>query len=324
MRARRAMVIKVDEMHMHVMTDDGEFRRLRTPRGPVPSAGDIITLPAFRGGRLHLAAAALIAVFVLAALLVPSPAFVATAHVEMEINPAVRMSLDADGYVGSVSGLNDDGERLASVIEIRMIPVEEMMDGILAGALELGFLSPDAENLVLIAVTAADGAGAPHVPDAAHLRSVAGEILQARGVPGAVAAANVPSETAQRAGETGLTLGREIIRQQVEETEHDMTLEAVRDMPMGQLVREAGPPVWAMFRVPPGRDVDTWTPPPGWSNAPDPSEDDPADQGEAPPRVAPPKVEPPGHIRPGGPGQSRGDGDPPDDFTPQWIRPHAY
>lgn len=303
------MVIKVDEMHMHVMTEGGEFRRLRTPRGSAPCPGEVITLPLFHSaGSLHALAAALVALFVLGTLLFPSPGFVATVHVEMEINPAVRMSLDSEGYVGSVVGLDDDGVRLVSAIEINYMPIEEMMEGILEMAFDLGFLTMEAENLVLIAVSAADGSSGHHVPDAAHLRSVAGAILHARGLPGAVAASHVSHESAERAQEAGLSMAREMIRQHLEEAEEEVILESVRDLPMGELVREAGPPVWAMFRAPPGRSEDTWTPPPGWSRAPHRGDDAPEGQQEETPQGTPAREEPPGRPRgsvPAEPGRGR-------------------
>lgn len=170
----RAVVLEVKGNRAVVLTTEGEFRRLTLP-GYGYAIGDEVALPAAAGRRTAAAWWRLrpairwrpvaLAAAVLALALVPVGAFwyqslpaAELAYVTVDINPSLDLTVDARERVVDAVANNADGQRLLAGLGREGFyrrPLDQVLASVTQLAVDLGYLAPDGEHLVLLAVAPA-------------------------------------------------------------------------------------------------------------------------------------------------------------------------
>lgn len=204
----RAIILEVKRGSCTVITDGGEFLRLKI-RGDF-RPGQEITLPDRRRGigRPALMAACLL-MFLAATTLWRSlvPPAVA-AYVSLEINSAVELALDKEYVVRGVRPLDGAGENLAAGLRLTGIPLEAAVDRIISEAVGKKTMSEDG-GIVVSAVTPAGD------PDPSSLgplvKKTVETSLTSRGISARVVVGRASAEIREKAGKAGLSTGRYMI-----------------------------------------------------------------------------------------------------------------
>lgn len=160
MNRGKALVLKTYSDGILVLTAQGEFRRLKK-RPPLPQPGEEIELqPASSARWLPLALAA---VLMLAAVLpLRALALRPAAYIALDINPSLGLTVGRSGAVKSAEGLNDDGARLLSEVQVVGKPPAVAVEALVRQAALDGYLADRAEDMVL--VSRVDLAGGSAVP----------------------------------------------------------------------------------------------------------------------------------------------------------------
>ncbi|MFO8061257.1 MAG: hypothetical protein R6U70_11460 [Bacillota bacterium] len=242
MSGRRAIVIRVQGDRVYVMTENRHFRSVTLSAGtPRPAPGEVIVLP----GRSRLSAAAAFAAGIAAVLLIGfyvlggffSPT--AVAYLEMEINPQLVLSLDSGARVIGAVAHNEEAEALLDVLPRRPGSASEACSFLVRAAVDLGYLQPGAEHVILATAYPAADEGEVNL-DLGEIKEAVSEALVQRGIAFALGVNSVGEQVAVQARANGLSVGREALRLHLEEMEIELPAEALRDLPLGQLFRRAG------------------------------------------------------------------------------------
>jgi len=152
-------VIALKKRSAVVMTGDCQFKEIK--RTPATVSGfkvhftdEDLFQPAFKAPlRFTAIAASLLVCFVLAYSLLQGIAGMRTfAYIDLEVNPALEISLDQEMKAIKVTGLNQDGRKVAKGLRIQGQDAGEAVQTVLDACVESGYLNSD-HNQVLMATT---------------------------------------------------------------------------------------------------------------------------------------------------------------------------
>ncbi len=241
MPARKGVVISVNRRTMVVMTDEGEFKELRTPRSQ-PSPGDVIQLPSssFRF-RQMLAVAGILLVLAMSAG-IPALINPAVASVDLEVGGSLTIGLDSQGRVCSVKGLDPAGEKLVAAVpreEIEGLPATEAVGVLVAKAAAAGMLNADENNLVL--VNPIKGKKESPVTEDELRKAVAGALEKAN-LAGYLVVDSVEEKQAKNAHRNGYSAGRLTIDKKLKELRPEVPPPVKDDQLGGYLKKHAVSP----------------------------------------------------------------------------------
>jgi|GEM_PF-4910386 len=310
MSEQRGMVLKTEGDSVHVLTRDGEFRRLPIDAFDLtPIRGEIVQLPASppaarRWARLASAAVAAAVLLVALFSFLSPPEAPVVAYLEMEINPAVRLGVDAQEVVRTARARDDDGERLLEETDVRGQTIYAAASSLAAAGAQLGYLREGEDNIVLLTGLPTEGHPAP-ATDLDRLALTIEDELRGRGIGTLVSAAQGSTEITHRAEEHGLSPGREMVRARAEKLGLEIPPGLLRDLPLSDLPEQAQVPAGVLFgRDDPDLPTESPAPPLPGPSAPYRGEDEtehpipePKDEtpdrrpDEDPPAPVPPKPE---------------------------------
>ncbi|MEW6244150.1 MAG: anti-sigma factor domain-containing protein [Bacillota bacterium] len=134
---RSGIVLEEKGQFCIVLTREGEYLRIRRPRGAKP--GDEICVPAERR-KWGFAAMVAVAAMILF-LFMPLPPGEISAYVSIDVNPSIEAGIDARDRVVEVTSFNEDGRRvLEAVGHVRGLPAEDLIRRVARAVLELGYM----------------------------------------------------------------------------------------------------------------------------------------------------------------------------------------
>jgi hypothetical protein len=144
----KSLVLKTYTNSILVLTPGGEFRRLKW-RGPLPQPGEELDLTA--KARVAWFPAALAAVLLLVAVL-PLNALAArpAAYIALDINPSLELAVGRNGLVKSGKGLDADGERLLSEVQVVGLEPPAAVESLVRQAAVDGYLGGNPDDVVLL------------------------------------------------------------------------------------------------------------------------------------------------------------------------------
>ncbi len=242
MRRRRAIVVKVEENRIYVMTESRQFRSLSLPpKESLPRPGEVILLPARSGlstaaaAMASIAAALVIGLYVLGSFFSP----VAVAYLELEMNPRLVLSLDSEAMVIDAVPHNDEARALLDALQPQGEHVYAVCSSVVAAAADLGFLQPGYSHVIL-ATTYPAGDEDALVVDLQHIEDAVSGVLSQRGIAAALGISSVGEQIAAQARDNGLSVGREMLRLHVDELGIEFPVEDLRDLPLGHIIGRAG------------------------------------------------------------------------------------
>ena len=242
MKRRRAIVVKVEENRIYVMTESRQFRSVPLPPAEsLPRPGEIILLPAspWLGtaamAMASIAAALVIGFYVFSSFFSP----VAVAYLELEMNPRLVLSLDSEGMVIDAVPHNDKARSLLDVFRPQGDTVYAACSSAVAAAADLGFLQPGHSHVIL-ATTYPAGDEGPLVVDLQHIEDAVSGVLSQRGIAASLGISSVGKQIAAQARDNGLSVGREMLRIHVDDLGIELPVEDLRDLPLGHIIGRAG------------------------------------------------------------------------------------
>jgi len=264
---KRGIVLEVEGKTATVLTPDGRFLRVRVPReGWLP--GEEVTWARRPAGVLR---PALALACVLLVLLLPGGLAYrhywalgpVVAYVSVDINPSLELGIDARERVCVARGLNADGERLLAGLPYRRRALDRVLTDLTLRAIEQGYLGGDDPGAVLVTVTPAPagvpgssppgprpaaeagstGPARPPSLDPARVRdeavAVATGLLKERGVRSLVKGVAAGPEVREEAARLEISPGRLVLYLAAREAGIPVTLDQLRQGPVGQVMRHA-------------------------------------------------------------------------------------
>ncbi|MFD1676919.1 anti-sigma factor domain-containing protein [Alicyclobacillus fodiniaquatilis] len=155
------MVMEIEGKRAIVMTNDGQFRRIRLREAT--EVGAFVPLRSLPSSSWHLratvasvAAVVVILVGVLHAVLIAPPEVEAYAYVSLDINPSVSLDLSPHLTVLRADGLNAHGKSLLRSIHVRGKSLDKAISMIVGQTVKTGLL-PQNDTIIVAAASATDG-----------------------------------------------------------------------------------------------------------------------------------------------------------------------
>lgn len=152
----KAVVVKIEDRQMQVITEDRQFLSLPAPAGAVPGKEIHVDPNKRKKSHFHYArvvAAALILLMLgtgLVNLLHPAEA---VAYVSLD-NPRMELGLDASNRIVEVRPLDDEARQFSERLDIHNQPITIGLKSLLQEADQAGYLSKDLDNLILLTTLA--------------------------------------------------------------------------------------------------------------------------------------------------------------------------
>lgn len=170
MKKIKGLVLESNQHHVILLTDSGEYRRLRTRGRRYAIGAEVEISPLPLPAKLPvLAAAALVMLVMALTLLWQAWPAQPTAYLALDINPSLLLLLNRDAVVLGTEPLNAEAETLVQRLKLKGLPAAAAIDMILEEAQTLGYLSAARENMVFLSLAAPQG----YVMNAAALQQAA-------------------------------------------------------------------------------------------------------------------------------------------------------
>lgn len=259
MTQQRWMVVKVTPPTMLLMSNDGEFRRVpalaaarpgvimeRLPAVPVEPRAAVVTglkravtkaRAAVSGWRVWAAAAAVILMLVPGYFWVNRPA----ALIAMDINPSLELYVGAEGRVRKVEALNPEARDLIRGAGLRGEPWQKAIEEVIDRSREAGFLQDSKENAIALTVVPLRTDRQP--VDVKMAAAEIGQVAKDRGLKVIFTAGEAPRKQLSSARKEGLSLNRFLLMEAASRAGLALKPEYVEEMPLVELIEEAGVPV---------------------------------------------------------------------------------
>ncbi len=163
------------------------------------------------------------------------------AFIALDINPSVQFRIDGDGAVISADALNEDGRSLLAGLRLAGKPVNTAVDEALKRARELGYLQ-DESGVVLVAGALNDDNTDIYTSRSAYqakLQTILREMNNSGGAD--VLAFYIDDSTVkQKADRSGISLGRELLREYAEQNNIEVDDDEIRSGRIADLLDKIG------------------------------------------------------------------------------------
>ncbi|PZD94602.1 hypothetical protein DNH61_16695 [Paenibacillus sambharensis] len=248
---KRGIVVEINPRYSIVLTPDGEYKRVAAGDYRI---GEEISLQDVRRRRSRgMLWSCTAAVMVILVLLIPNlwPAASAepAVYVTMDINPSIEMGLSVQGKVVSLSGLNEDGQRIVDGMAYEGQPVQQVTASIMKRVCDLEYLS-GTDNTVLITGMAVGGRDSGQVEE--KLTSLVDEAVKtaavndsqersdARIINVQVTRLMAPEELREASIESGLSPGKMAVFLLAEANGYSIDLSELKERSISQIAAQLG------------------------------------------------------------------------------------
>lgn len=244
------VVMEKDNNNIVVLTDSGEFRRVKIV-GRMPEIGDEVKLPVrtrrtWTMPRLGwIAAAAAVLLFMLVsplAIQLTQPPETAVAWVSIDINPAIELTVSDREKVMVAQAYNRDGEKILARLDVKGMKVKKAVSEITSMAHELGYMGKSKDNNVLISVAVKPTAGIDSNELKTALLASVNEVLQGDAtLRGTVQVVGVPTELREKAVEKKITAGKyAVLIEAVTKYKLNVTEDDMKEKSVTKAIADAG------------------------------------------------------------------------------------
>jgi hypothetical protein len=242
----QGIVMEINPRSCIIMTREGEFHKVPRPAHKVMVGEEIKTqLPlSSRSKWIRLSSIAAAAMFIMLVgwYFYRTAMPVAVAHVSLDINPSIELSVDQNSCVIDGIGYNEEGKLLLVSVPVIGKNVYTAIADLIAVAIQQHYLDPNKENVVFTTIVQAEPAVAVNaVP-------VVEEDLVFQAIISSVETVNIPVEVLitkaepklqQQAKQTGVSTGRFLLYQDALKDEPnlkdtDLKTRSLRDLKIKQ------------------------------------------------------------------------------------------
>lgn len=240
MRKMQGMVLRVEERHVVVVTDEGDFLRIRMPaRRPLPGQTLEIPVKQPRAFRPYLAVAAILVMLIAFSALRPLAISPAVASVALDMTPSVELTVNKDNVVIRAEAHNPEGENLLQQLEVKDLDVYRAVNLITAKAAEMNFFKPEGKNLVFAAVVPLRDEENTTSINKDEIMQVIHDEMSNRKYDGYVVVNQTGKEIHRQAEEEGLSVNRYLVLEKSREQGKQIAPETARSAPLPELMEAA-------------------------------------------------------------------------------------
>jgi hypothetical protein len=158
-RVIRGIVMEISPNSATVMTNDGEFVRVKKPSSNI-ILGQEITSAEYLNSRPNFIKYGVLAAAIML-MLIPftyfKQAYATVGYVNVDINPSLEMAINKYNKVNSVVPLNDDAVKFIDNMALKGLDNNEALDRIITTAKTMGYISNEKENNIEIAIVNLNG-----------------------------------------------------------------------------------------------------------------------------------------------------------------------
>lgn len=154
-RVVKGIVMEIAASSAFLMTDDGEFVKVKKPSHSI-SLGDEITSTVIMDRRKNnmLRYTAIAAAIII--LLVPfayfREAYATVAYVNVDINPSIELGINKYNSVNDAKALNSDGADLLKNISLKGMDIKNAINSVISKAKDDGYMNNNGENNIKVAI----------------------------------------------------------------------------------------------------------------------------------------------------------------------------
>ena len=215
-KAVQGIVVEINNRSCIIMTREGEFYQVPRPTREVMIGEEIrAQLPVsywskwLRWGSLAVAILLMFTGWCFYRYTLP----VAVAHVSLDINPSLELSVDRNGCVIDGVGFNTEGQYLLAAVPIKGKDIYAVVGEIVVVAIQQNYLTPGKENLVFTTVVEDAAEEASKVVEEDLVYQTIVRTLEASDLPVEVLVTRTKLELHQQAHRTGVSTGRFLLYQ---------------------------------------------------------------------------------------------------------------
>lgn len=162
------------------------------------------------------------------------------ATINLDINPSICICVNRSNHVLSISGLNEDGEKLiANLTDVHRQPVSDVLENTVATLVDNGFLTDAEENAILISVDGRNAEQADTLVD--ELSSQIFQEMDKRSLPGSIIGQRMEPDNAdiQKLSEQmHISEGKATLIYNMKQADEQLSEKDLAAMKMDQLVEK--------------------------------------------------------------------------------------
>lgn len=234
----KAVIIEKKGKYAVALTKNGEFIKTRNKDSfKVGYEIDIASSSAFSTGMLTkiTAAAASVLLFIGVGYGAYSYAM-PYSYINIDINPSIEVTTNVFDRIIKVRGLNEDGEKVLSSVNARNKEVGDAIVNILQSAEKNGYLGGDSENAVMFTVSGKNKHKVEEIEK--KVGDTAEKQLKASSVKTEVVVENVTLERHEKAEDMGVSPGKMLLIEKLEESDPNVDIESYKDAPVKEIMKK--------------------------------------------------------------------------------------
>lgn len=233
----KAVVVDIKERNAVVLTKNGEFIKIKN-NGQL-RVGYEVDVPARVGSTFgpFIKAASVAAVF-LVALGLSYGVYsynVPYSYVNVDINPSIELTTNVFDRVLDIDGLNEDGEKLLSAVDLRNKKLKEAIGDIVENAIDAGYLKEDETNAIMLTVTGKDDQKVEQIQK--DVKRAAAEELKTEKVESEVVVEKTTLEKHDSAREQGISPGKLLLAEKLVEVKPELKAEELKDVSVKEIMK---------------------------------------------------------------------------------------
>ncbi len=264
MSKMQGIVLRVEEQHVVVITNEGDFLKLKMPaRRPLP--GERIEIPAKkRVNFLPYYAAAAILIFLMAfGVFKPFATTPALASVALDMTPSLELIIGKGNLVIEAQAQNAEGEDLLKELNLNGIEVYQAVNLITAKAAEMNYFDPENKNLAIATVIPLQTNNETGIDEKKIMEVIHDEMYKQK-YSGYVVVNQAGKEIMKQAEESGLSVTKYMLQEKYKEQGAEVLPETLEKSSPTQMMQsnqmslpQAFPGDWCEVSDPGWRDVNS-------------------------------------------------------------------
>lgn len=156
-RVVKGIVMDIAKDSAVIMTNDGEFLKVKKPSPSIALGDEITSTSCFEKQKSHLSRYAGLAAAILL-LLIPflyfREAYATVAYVNVDINPSLEIGINRYNRVNDITALNSDGAELIKDMPLKGLEVKDALNKIIITAKDSGYINDGKVNNIEVALIA--------------------------------------------------------------------------------------------------------------------------------------------------------------------------
>lgn len=242
MGRKKGVVLEVHGNEAVVLTDNGEFQRVKLYRRQV-EVGMEIRIPEksrFKYKWTNWVAVAAMFLFAIVPIMaLQNDSDQVMAYVSVEINPSVELAIGENKKVLGADPYNSDGARILRERPIVGLSVDDAVAAITEQAITDGYINKERENAVLIAMAPAQGQVLENGFET-ELLQAASSVIEKNQLVATVEAFYSSSELRLAAKDKGVSVGRYTVVLEANANNVELSVDDIKHNSIGEVIKEKG------------------------------------------------------------------------------------